>query len=388
MLWLTLTALASPPPPGSAAIVGGEIVEHSDLAAVAALYSGVAYSCAGVLIRPDLILTAGHCQNNPLTHAFLNTIDVDEPGERVEIERAIIYPDHLNDLDLALLLLVDDATVPPVDMAYDCRLDALVDGSPALITGFGANNRFGTRVDGLLREANLPIVDTDCDNPTSGCNVNAMPAGELIAGGDGVDSCNDDSGGPLFFVVEDQLFLLGITSRAALPTNRPCGDGGIYTRIDAAQSWIETEGDFTFETITCGDLPPVNHPPVLSVQSITLFPGQTANVPLTQTDPDNDALTLTVASAPHIGTVVIEEGEARYTAPEGVVGNTRFSLRLTDDGTPNLSVVRVVPVLVHDDTSVVQLPEGCGCATSSPPQFSLLLLPLIALLRRRTTSAA
>jgi hypothetical protein len=34
-------------------------------------------------------------------------------------------------------------------------------------------------------------------------------------------------------------FLLGTTSRAAVPAQNVCGDGGIYVRADAIVDWIE-----------------------------------------------------------------------------------------------------------------------------------------------------
>ena len=61
---------------------------------------------------------------------------------------------------------------------------------------------------------------------------------EIVAGGNGVDSCNGDSGGPAYVEVDGEVQLAGATSRATKNFTQPCGDGGIYTRVDRYVDWI------------------------------------------------------------------------------------------------------------------------------------------------------
>jgi endonuclease G len=62
---------------------------------------------------------------------------------------------------------------------------------------------------------------------------------EFVAGGEGYDSCNGDSGGPAYIIVDGQRKVAGLTSRGIKSTFRPCGDGGIYTRPDAHKDFLD-----------------------------------------------------------------------------------------------------------------------------------------------------
>jgi endonuclease G len=68
-------------------------------------------------------------------------------------------------------------------------------------------------------------------------------ASEWVAGRKhlGVDSCNGDSGGPAYIAAGGRFKVAGLTSRATREASVPCGDGGIYTRIDAHLDWIRQE---------------------------------------------------------------------------------------------------------------------------------------------------
>ena len=104
-----------------------------------------------------------------------------------------------------------------------------------------------------LQGAALP-VPADCvgqgklklwtiEGTFAGCNGAVSPGGELGAGGNGVDACFGDSGGPLYLLSDRGDYVVGVTSRAyaGVPWNYPCRDGGIYTRPDAVVDWIESK---------------------------------------------------------------------------------------------------------------------------------------------------
>lgn len=182
--------------------------------------------CAGALLRSDLVLTAAHCTFT----ADLVAIDVD--GEASTIVDAQRHPDWSSEagLDAALLVIeppLDDHPVLP--LAHACEADPPTDGEVAVVSGWGASDESGTTGAGIYRVGEVTIVDADCAD-TAGCR----PGGrELAAVGDEVDACVGDSGAPL---VRDGV-LIGIASRA-IPEERACGDGGLYTRTDALADWI------------------------------------------------------------------------------------------------------------------------------------------------------
>jgi hypothetical protein len=107
-------------------------------------------------------------------------------------------------------------------------------------------------------EAETIITDIDCSGPESnqhGCNADVRPAGEIIAGGAGIDSCYGDSGGPLYLLTNHGAFLIGVTARALDDSTEACGEGGIYERPDAAMAWIEQTGGITLEPVSCTQWP-------------------------------------------------------------------------------------------------------------------------------------
>jgi endonuclease G len=63
---------------------------------------------------------------------------------------------------------------------------------------------------------------------------------EFVAGGKGYDSCNGDSGGPAYIIVDGVRKVAGLTSRATRGATTACGQGGIYTRVDVHLNFIES----------------------------------------------------------------------------------------------------------------------------------------------------
>jgi endonuclease G len=53
------------------------------------------------------------------------------------------------------------------------------------------------------------------------------------------DSCTGDSGGPFYIAAGKGWLLAGATSRSTDSAVLPCGDGGIYMRLDRYREWIE-----------------------------------------------------------------------------------------------------------------------------------------------------
>ena len=88
-----------------------------------------------------------------------------------------------------------------------------------------------------------------------GCKTGVSPGGEFVAGGAGKDSCNGDSGGPVFMDTPRGVMLVGAVSRATSSATSPCGDGGIYVRTDKVLSWIEQTTGRTIATDACDGAP-------------------------------------------------------------------------------------------------------------------------------------
>jgi secreted trypsin-like serine protease len=132
--------------------------------------------------------------------------------------------------DLAVLILAEDVDVPIRRIAGAATLQAAFS---VRLAGFGNTDVFSSSGYGRRRMVDVPIASND---PAFGADVDT----EFVAGAPFLDrdSCNGDSGGPAYVQVGNEWQLAGATSRATASSFRPCGDGGIYTRVGSYEDWI------------------------------------------------------------------------------------------------------------------------------------------------------
>ena len=216
-------------------IVGGTpTTGYPDCVAVG---NGDRWCCSGTLVAPNLVVTAGHCDDAGCSSRVLFGDDTDPEGSGrvVQVEAAHVHPEYVQDgpSDLTALLLsesVDD--VPPRAIAPREALDGA--GAVRLV-GFGNVDVFASVGYGVKRVVDVPLASAD---PRFG----ADPELEFVAGQPFLDrdSCTGDSGGPAYVAADGGWLLAGATSRATSSSIRPCGDGGIYERMHAFESWLHS----------------------------------------------------------------------------------------------------------------------------------------------------
>lgn len=213
--------------------------------------------CTGVLIAPDVVMAAGHCNAKllgdllyPVHLSFSLAADVSEEGLQrydeiltVDIRRVVAHPEYkvehlgpgLRDgFDLSLLILSRPIEgVRPVEMVRADEGNRLVPGARVVIVGYGVTTR--DRMGRGLREvghknwgsAHLGQVGTT-----------EMQVGYLPTE---AQKCYGDSGGPTFFDAgtseAPREVLVGITSRTFDEMN--CVEGGVDTRVDKYRFWID-----------------------------------------------------------------------------------------------------------------------------------------------------
>jgi hypothetical protein len=364
----------SEPPP--APVVGGQDVPPGQWPDAAALYTiNDTFGCTGVLVAPDVVLTAGHCGYG-LETVVLGTNDHRSGGLVLPIAEAFVHEDPYTTFDVTALVLAEPvATVPPRLLLRDCLVgDYLREGAEVAIVGFGATDEWATQWDTVLQEARTTVTDPECEDLSTGCNEDVSPGGELVAGGDGIDSCSGDSGGPLYLPTPEGDFLVGLTSRAAVPATTPCGGGGIYVRADAIAGWVE---EVTGRELARPDCEGINRSPSPVAGDIAVAPGEVGVTHVEPGDPNaGDTHVFELAEPPDQGVAqVFADGTVTFRGD----ASTSFVVGVVDQDGARGEVTIDVEVVVGQPGARVE-PSG-GCRTAPGPLWALA--PGLLLLARR-----
>ncbi|XP_043853116.1 kallikrein-8 [Dromiciops gliroides] len=219
-------------------VLGGQpCVPHSQ-PWQAGLFQGVRLLCGGVLVAPQWILTAAHCQKPKYTvHLGQHNLQKPDGSEQeIKVDRFIPHPCHNssnnNRHDLMLLRLRKsvnvNSKVKPIELPSQCPQP----DQKCLVSGWGTTTSPRENFPETLICAELNIWSQDqCEEAYPG----KISDGMVCAGDNaGVDTCQGDSGGPL--VCEGVL--QGITSWGADPcgtVNKP----GVYTSVCRYTEWIK-----------------------------------------------------------------------------------------------------------------------------------------------------
>jgi endonuclease G len=192
------------------------------------------------------VLTAAHCIS-PGGTAYvvaLNAIDQNSlsSAEIINVRKSIPHPQYFStrpNNDIAGLVLQNNAQTPPVTIANTADL---TNSSKVTLVGFGNNDNQSTKGFGIKRKVTVDITSMRINN-SEDLNREEGIYGyesdlEIVAGGNGFDTCNGDSGGPIYVSLPGSIAVAGLTSRASRNSVNPCGDGGIYTRLDVHATFI------------------------------------------------------------------------------------------------------------------------------------------------------
>lgn len=231
-------------------IVGGDIVPPGGFPHCVCIGDPSQWMCTGALVGPQVVLTAAHCGGSISRIAVgAQVMPWLSPDARViAVRRAVVHPRYraypYSENDINIVILDAPALVPPVPIATTAEIGA----AAALdLVGFGYNDPNKPVGFGTKRRVTIdipPLIKTDpaADFAALEARYGFHSDYEFVGGRKalGKDSCNGDSGGPVYISVGGGFRLAGLTSRATAEAVNNCGDGGINVQPIRFREWIDS----------------------------------------------------------------------------------------------------------------------------------------------------
>jgi hypothetical protein len=220
--------------PSPQSVAGGEAVVECGWPDTVAVTGGGGI-CTGTLVHPRVVVYAAHCGGGSKQIRFGESSTTSAYTRHPE--RCITYPDYIGTTDQAhdwAFCVLDEpiTEIPVTPPMFGCELDVLEAGLSVVIVGFGNSSEAGGS--GTKRWAQTQVVST------FGNTINI--------GGDGVSTCQGDSGGSAFVQLDDGSW----RAISIVSTGVGCGLTGVHSLMKGAIPWIEEEAQI--DITPCHDL--------------------------------------------------------------------------------------------------------------------------------------
>jgi secreted trypsin-like serine protease len=185
--------------------------------------------CTGTIIRKNVVMTAAHCVNEKKADEYFivfgrTVSQAKKAGNIYKVLKVKVHKRYISSTlgkDIALILLENN--IPQGFEPTPTYGGEINRGDTFRISGFGVTG-FGnpSTETGTLRQATVYLQKIYLRNQL------------VLKGKNGEDTCQGDSGGPAYIVVDDKMFVAGITS-----WGRSCGIKGYYTDVRLYSDWID-----------------------------------------------------------------------------------------------------------------------------------------------------
>lgn len=273
------------------AVSGGAQVAPGAHPAVAAVYVGTQQTCTGFLVAPDQVVTAGHCADPAPTKVVLDRVHAGaHDGELHRVASAHRHPT----LDVGVLVLEQPSGVPPARLLPGCAPQ-----TQGTLVGWGAIDATGTQRSDRLRSGVVAAgACQDCDDDA------------LIAAPGPVDSCDGDSGAPVFADTALGHDVVWAMAARSADGASGCGQGGRYVTAHALdRALVDLMGPGHRVAACTPGRPPAPNPPL----ELALDPQGFGELALQADDPDGDPLRWRLLTdtdhAMVVGTQLVVHGE-------------------------------------------------------------------------------
>ena len=220
--------LAEPPQRIGQGIIGGTETDGWPAVGMYAINGGYGGTCTATLVRPDVLLTAGHCADEAGEYEYWSNAAQpwgDGEAEWIHAVEVVMHPQYEVDgswyaHDLALLLLDEPITEYDYIPVNTTNIDYTWQDKWLHFVGYGSDTYYGGPGGGTKREVDVQIYDYYPET--------------IFTYTEGKSTCSGDSGGPAFAEIDGNLYVAGVVSWGYAIGNNDdsCHGVGAQMRVD------------------------------------------------------------------------------------------------------------------------------------------------------------